>query len=200
MTDIDPALERVAGPRHTQRLTLRRALAGDVEATWSFRRLDAVNRWLTRAPRTLDEYRPQFEDPASLAKTLVIERDGEVIGDLMLALEDAWSQADVQDHARHVQAELGWVLHPGTVTPSAIRRQIRFAVSTSSSHRAGTIRCMERRTISAAELEQMTPSERSAAFEASIVWDLDDAPASLGSRSRQWVVDRIAEEEHQPAE
>lgn len=59
---------------------------------------------------------------------------------------------------------------------------------------------MERRTISAAELEQMTPSERSAAFEASIVWDLDDAPASLGSRSRQWVVDRIAEEEHQPAE
>ena len=59
---------------------------------------------------------------------------------------------------------------------------------------------MERRTISAAELEQMTPSERSAAFEASIVWDLQDAPASLVSRSRQWVEERISEEEHQPAE
>lgn len=34
---------------------------------------------------------------------------------------------------------------------------------------------MERRTISAAELEQMTPAEGSAAFEAGIVWDLEDA-------------------------
>jgi len=59
---------------------------------------------------------------------------------------------------------------------------------------------MERRTISAAELEQMTPAERSAAFEASVVWDLEDAPASLVKRSRQWVEERIAEEEHQPAE
>lgn len=60
--------------------------------------------------------------------------------------------------------------------------------------------CVERRTISTAELEQMTPAERSAAFEASIVWNLEDAPASLVTRSRQWVEERIAEEEHQPAE
>lgn len=60
--------------------------------------------------------------------------------------------------------------------------------------------CMQRRTISAAELEQMTPAERSAAFETSIVWDLEDAPASLVTRARQWVEERIAEEEHQPAE
>ena len=60
--------------------------------------------------------------------------------------------------------------------------------------------CMERRTISAAELKQMTPAERSAAFEASIVWDLEDAPQSLATRARQWIEERIAEEEHQPAE
>ena len=59
---------------------------------------------------------------------------------------------------------------------------------------------MERRTISASELEQMTPAERSAAFEASIVWDLESAPASLVARARQWVEERSAEEEHQPAE
>ena len=59
---------------------------------------------------------------------------------------------------------------------------------------------MERRTISAAELEQMTPAERSAAFEASIVWDLEDAPEPLVTRARQWVEERIAEEDHQPAE
>lgn len=60
--------------------------------------------------------------------------------------------------------------------------------------------CMERRTISAAELEKMTPAERSAAFEASIIWDLKDAPASLVTRSRQWAEERIAKEEHQRAE
>lgn len=46
----------------------------------------------------------------------------------------------------------------------------------------------------------MTPTERSAAFEASIVWDLDDAPESLVTRAREWAEARIAEEEHQPAE
>ena len=59
---------------------------------------------------------------------------------------------------------------------------------------------MKRRTISAAELEQMTLAERSAAFEASIVWDLKDAPESLVTRARQWVEERIAKQEHQPAE
>jgi RimJ/RimL family protein N-acetyltransferase len=80
---------------------------------WRFRRLEAVNRWLTRAPTTLEDFRAHSADPASLAKTLVIERDGEVIGDLMLAVDDAWSQAEVADRARGVQARLGWALDPG---------------------------------------------------------------------------------------
>jgi RimJ/RimL family protein N-acetyltransferase len=42
----------------------------------------------------------------------VIELDGEVIGDLMLAIEDAWAQAEVADRARGVQAELGWCIDP----------------------------------------------------------------------------------------
>jgi hypothetical protein len=45
-----------------------------------------------------------------LPKTLVIEFDGEVIGDLMLAVSDAWAQAEVVEQAREVQAELGWAL------------------------------------------------------------------------------------------
>src|SRR3954451_1159420 len=104
-------LDTVAWPIRTQRLTLRRATPEDLEATWRFRRLDVVSRWITRAPTTLEEYRPQFEDPDSLKRTLVIERGGEVIGDLMLRAEDAWAQAEVADRARGVQAELGWVLH-----------------------------------------------------------------------------------------
>ena len=71
-----------------------------------------MGQWITRAPASLSEYRAQFEDADALAKTLVVEREGEVIGDLMLAVEDAWAQAEVADQARGVQAELGWVLHP----------------------------------------------------------------------------------------
>lgn len=67
-------------------------------------------------------------------------------------------------------------------------------------HRAGRVCSVERRTISAAGLEQMTPAERSAGFEASIVWNLDDAPESLVTRAREWAEARIAEEAHQPAE
>ena len=113
MTDpVTPALARITWPRHTQRLTIRPATTADTEATWSFRQLDSVSQWITRAPRTIDDYRPQFEDPASLAMTLVIEIDGSVIGDLMLRIEDAWAQAEVTEHAKQVQADLGWALHP----------------------------------------------------------------------------------------
>ena len=105
-------LDGIAWPLRTERLTLRPATRHDAEATWGFRRLEPVSRWLTRATRTLEDYRDLFEDPERLAKTLVIELDGEVIGDLMIAIEDAWAQAEVAEQAEGVQAELGWVLHP----------------------------------------------------------------------------------------
>ncbi len=102
----------------------------DLEAIWAYRRLEEVTRWLTRAPATLEEFRPHLEDPASLAKTLVIELDGEVIGELMLQIDDAWAQAEVEEQAAGVQAELGWVLHPdhaghGYAT-EAVRELIRL--------------------------------------------------------------------------
>lgn len=105
-------LAPVPWPVRTDRLTLRPATTDDLEATWQIRRREEVNRWLTRAPATLEEHLTFFADPASLAKTVVVELDGEVIGDLMLQVEDAWGQAEVADRARGVQAELGWVLHP----------------------------------------------------------------------------------------
>jgi RimJ/RimL family protein N-acetyltransferase len=37
---------------------------------------------------------------------------GEVIADLMLRVEDAWSQAEVREQAKGVQAELGWCFDP----------------------------------------------------------------------------------------
>jgi RimJ/RimL family protein N-acetyltransferase len=110
---VEPALE---GPLRTDRLTLRPATADDADATWAFRRLDAVNEWLTGRPADLDAYRAVFTDPARLATTLVVQlghqRDGQVVGDLMLRREDGWSQREVVERARGTQAELGWVIVP----------------------------------------------------------------------------------------
>jgi RimJ/RimL family protein N-acetyltransferase len=62
--------------------------------------------------RALDVYRADFADPASLEKSLVIEFDAQVIDDLMVAVGEAWAQAEVADQAKRVQADLGWVIHP----------------------------------------------------------------------------------------
>jgi RimJ/RimL family protein N-acetyltransferase len=104
--------DRIAWPVPTQRLTLRPAGEADVETTWRFRRLDDVARWITFAPETLEGYRAKFLEPERLAKTLVIELDGVVVGDLMLAVGDAWAQHEVAEQAKAVEAEIGYVLDP----------------------------------------------------------------------------------------
>jgi RimJ/RimL family protein N-acetyltransferase len=105
-------LSAVPWPVHTERLTIRPATGDDVDATWAIRRIPEVAHWLTSAPADRAAYAAAFVDPERLAKTLVIELDGVLVGDLMLAIEDAWGQAEVVEQARNVQAELGWVLAP----------------------------------------------------------------------------------------
>ena len=111
--DTPPApFESVVWPRRTARLLIRPARPEDAEATWQFRRLEAVGRWLTEVPTSLQLYVERFKDPARLATTLVVELDGDVVGDLMLRVEDAWGQAEVVELARGAQAELAWALDP----------------------------------------------------------------------------------------
>jgi RimJ/RimL family protein N-acetyltransferase len=123
-------LDAVAWPVTTPRLSLRRATPADLGPTWRYRRLEPVSRWLIRAPRTVADYRVQFERPDSLAKTLVVELRGEVVGDLMVTVEDGWAQAEVLEQAQQVQAELGWVLDPGQgghgYASEAVRELIRL--------------------------------------------------------------------------
>jgi len=102
----------LAGPVHTERLTLRPATEADAAATWTYRCLEAVGEWLTEIPSDREAYRATFSEPDRLAATVIVERDGAVIGDFMLRVEDAWAQAEVADLARSTQAELGWVLDP----------------------------------------------------------------------------------------
>jgi RimJ/RimL family protein N-acetyltransferase len=114
-------LDALSWPVRTARLQLRPAVADDAEAAWEFWQLEAVTRWVTRAPATFEDHRAVFASPARLATTL---------GDLMINVEDAWAQAEVAEQAQGVQAELGWFLHPdhagrGYAT-EAVRELIRI--------------------------------------------------------------------------
>lgn len=123
-------VDDVHWPIRTPRLLLRPADLTDLEAMWRIRRLESVSRWLTRAPQSLDEYRSQFTDPESLAKSLVIELEGELIGDLMVAIGDAWAQGEVADRAHDIQADLGWTIHPDLtgrgLATEAVREVLRI--------------------------------------------------------------------------
>lgn len=112
MAGMDRAIDRMAWPLHTERLLIRPAEWEDAETTWPFRRLPEVNHWITRAAVDHDEYVDLFRRPSSMDLTLVIERDLEVIGDLMLHVNDPWAQVEVREQAAGTQAELGWCLHP----------------------------------------------------------------------------------------
>jgi RimJ/RimL family protein N-acetyltransferase len=105
-------LDRVVWPVRTAHLSIRMATTDDAEPTWSYRRLREVNRWLPRAPATFEEHRASFVAPETQGRTLIPEYDGQVAGDLMIRVGDAWSQTEIVEAARGTQAELGWVVHP----------------------------------------------------------------------------------------
>lgn len=102
----------VPWPVRTERLSIRPATADDAEATWDYRRVPSVAMWMTTAPSSLKEYADLFVLDDRLPKTFIMELDGAVVGDLMIAVEDPWAQAEVKDQAKGLQAELGWCLRP----------------------------------------------------------------------------------------
>jgi RimJ/RimL family protein N-acetyltransferase len=107
-----PTLDRIEWPVRTERLLLRPGSVDDLEATWRFRRLDEVSRWITAAPTTRAAYGERFVEAERLAKTVIVQLGDVVIGDLMVSIEDGWAQAEVAHLAEGVQAELGWCLDP----------------------------------------------------------------------------------------
>jgi RimJ/RimL family protein N-acetyltransferase len=136
---MSTGLAALTWPVHTDRLTLRPATADDADATWRFRRRADVSRWITRAPAVPEQHRAWFQDPDSLARTLVIEHGAEIVGDLMVRIEDAWAQAEIAERARGMQAELGWVLDPehaghGYAT-EAVRELLRLCFKDLGLHR-----------------------------------------------------------------
>jgi RimJ/RimL family protein N-acetyltransferase len=109
---MDDPLDAVGWPVRTERLLLRRATADDARALWAYRRLDEVSRWITAAPATFEDFEAQGFGADQVARTVVVERRGTVVGDIVVSVVDGWGQAEVAEQAARVQGELGWVLDP----------------------------------------------------------------------------------------
>ncbi|WP_411730907.1 GNAT family N-acetyltransferase [Paeniglutamicibacter sp.] len=100
-------------PVITERLELRPAAARDAEATWTYRQLPEVSRWVTTTWDDFASYRVSYDDPAHLRERLVVvEFDGYVVGEVVIRRQDAWSQTESKNAAMSAEAELGWSLNP----------------------------------------------------------------------------------------
>lgn len=107
---MDDALATVSWPVRTERLTLRRAAPDDAEAVWTVRSQPGVDDYLARATGDLGGFAERFA--SRLDAAVIVELNGEVIGDLLVTIGDAWAQAEVEETAKGTEAELGWVLDP----------------------------------------------------------------------------------------
>ena len=117
-------------PRHTERLTIRPVTEDDFEPMWQIRRQESVGLWMTALSADWDDF-VAVAKKERMGKTLVIERDGVLIGDLMIAPEDPWAQTEVADQAKGVQAEIGWCIDPAVqghgYATEAVRELIRLS-------------------------------------------------------------------------
>ena len=105
-------LSAVPWPVRTERLSIRPARVDDLPSVFAVRVQPCVSDWLPSEPSDVDAFVERLAKPELLAATLVMELDGRLVGDLYLAVGNAWSQAEVAEQARDVQAEIGWVIEP----------------------------------------------------------------------------------------
>ena len=117
-------------PLTTERLALRPFEADDFDAVWSYRSRPDVDQWLG-GTRDREDVRKRFAEPADGTTQLVVLHEGEIVGDLMLRIEDAWAQRDVAEHAKATLGVLGWTMHPDAggrgLATEAVRELLRHA-------------------------------------------------------------------------
>ena len=110
-------LDKASWPVRTERLKLRRLEAEDAQATWNYRKLPQVQRWITSGAQTFEEYRDQFMLAKRYAHDVAVElsqANGEsrLIGTVMLKVQDGWGQTEIADATRAIEAEIGWSFDP----------------------------------------------------------------------------------------
>jgi RimJ/RimL family protein N-acetyltransferase len=100
-------------PLRTERLTIRRGTPEDAEATYRLRAHPAVSPWIPYSADTPQaDFVAMYRSPERLPFFLVVERDGEMVGELLLRVEDSIAQFEVRERAAGTMAEIGWVIHP----------------------------------------------------------------------------------------
>ncbi len=123
-----PSITDVVWPVTTERLSLRPAEQRDAEPTFAFRTRPEIAQWLTNHPQDLSAWESGFEERAD--RTLVVEKDGVVIGDLYLHVHDPWSQAEVREQAAGTVVEIGYVFDPAYAgqgyATEAVREELRI--------------------------------------------------------------------------
>lgn len=124
---MPPSIADLTWPKTTQRLSLRPAEQRDALPTYAIRSQPAVAHWLTNLPQDPAAWEEGYAD--RVAHTLVVEKDGVLIGDLYLHVQDPWSQAEVREQAAGTLAEIGYVLDPAYVgqgyASEAVREELR---------------------------------------------------------------------------
>jgi RimJ/RimL family protein N-acetyltransferase len=103
------SIDDVDWPLTTDRLSIRPSAESDAAAFHAYRRKPEVSEWLPRLSTDLAAVEERFREEDFRRRTLVVEHDGRVVGDLYLAVSDCWTQAEVGDAAPQ-QAEVGWAL------------------------------------------------------------------------------------------
>jgi RimJ/RimL family protein N-acetyltransferase len=131
-----PTLADLTWPRTTPRLALRPATLQDGDAIWTYRRLPGTHEWLGLAPADRTAWDEAFAEPERLDKTVVIEADGVLVGDLMIALRDGYGQREVVQQVLGTEAELGWTLHPDQVGRGYATEAVRAAITLCLASRA----------------------------------------------------------------
>lgn len=99
-------------PLRTERTTIRRTTPDDAAAVWAIRCLPDVARWLPSDGGTVESFARAWSSPDALARQLVVEVDGEIVGDLFCNVVDGLGQEEVAEQVTGVEAVLGWVITP----------------------------------------------------------------------------------------
>lgn len=103
------ALDVVDWPVRTERLVLRRMAEGDVAKIFAYRSQPQVAEWIGGLATDVDSLAERFGEGAD---AVMVERDGRLIGDLMVKVQDGYAQREVSELAAASEAELGWTFDP----------------------------------------------------------------------------------------
>jgi RimJ/RimL family protein N-acetyltransferase len=105
-------LDRISWPVRTKRLTIRPATSDDLEVLGRIQNLPEVATWLPSPAGTQADYLLRMGRDRLLPRTLSVELDSVIIGELYLHVTSGWAQREVADDARDSDAEIGWALDP----------------------------------------------------------------------------------------